>query len=75
MPPKYVKTIREEIYYEYAKLMLRSTFHGQLQYGFITSKFKELKSGTISMSDTIREWQREQNSPKECVFCGSIRMA
>lgn len=23
------------------------------------------------MSDTIREWEREQELPKECVFCGS----
>ncbi len=71
MPPKYVKTIREEIYYEYAKLMSRSAFKGQLQYGFITNKFKELKNGAITMSGTIREWQREQELPKECVFCGS----
>lgn len=44
MPPKYVKTIREKLFYEYAKLISRSAFNGQLQYGFITNKFKELKS-------------------------------
>ena len=27
MPPPYVKTIREEIYYEYAKLISRFAYH------------------------------------------------
>lgn len=71
MPPKYVKTIREEIFYEYAKLISRSAFKGELNRGFITNKFKALNNGTMTMSGTIREWQREQELPKECVFCGS----
>jgi hypothetical protein len=71
MPPPYVKTIREEILYEYAKLMSRSAFNGKLHYGFITSKFKKLKNGMLTMSGTIREWQREHELPVECVFCGS----
>lgn len=71
MPPKYVKTIREEIFYEYAKLISRSAFNNKLEYGFITNKFKELKNGTITMSGTIREWQRELEFPKVCVFCSS----
>ncbi|MDR3608945.1 MAG: HNH endonuclease signature motif containing protein [Ignavibacteriaceae bacterium] len=71
MPPKYVKTIQEEIYYEYAKLISRSAFNGNLQYGFITNKFKELRDGRITISGTIREWQREHELPQLCVFCGS----
>ena len=71
MPPKYVKTICEEIFYEYAKLMSRSAFNGKLERPFITSKTFALKEGKIKMSDTIREWQREHALPNECVFCGS----
>jgi len=40
MPPAYVKTIREEIFYEYAKLISRSAY-GTLQRGFITGRFKK----------------------------------
>ncbi len=69
MPPPYVKTIREEILYEYAKLISRSAY-GSLQRGFITDRFKKLRDGQISMSDTIREWEREQELPKQCVYCG-----
>jgi hypothetical protein len=70
MPPLYVKTIREEIYYEYAKLISRAAF-GRLERGFIHERFEKLKNGEIRISDTIRECEREQELPKECVFCGS----
>ena len=71
MPPGYVKTIREEIYYEYAKLISRSVYGGKLERGFITNRFKDLRDSKITMSGTIREWQKEQELPKACVFCGS----
>ena len=68
MPPRYVKTIQDEIYYEYAKLMSRSAFN-KLDYGFIVNQVKYLRSGRIAISGTIREWMREQQLPKQCVFC------
>ena len=71
MPPPYVKTIREEIFYEYAKLISRSAY-GSLQRGFITGRFKKLRDGEITISGKIREWEREQELPKNCVYCGSI---
>jgi hypothetical protein len=71
MPPKYVKTIQEELFYEYAKLISRARFNGQINYGFVTDRYKEFKAGHITMSGHIREWQKEQELPRECVFCGS----
>ncbi len=71
MPPPYVKTIREEILYEYAKLISRSAFDGSLQRAFITSRFEKLRNGEINISDAIREWERERELPHECVFCES----
>jgi hypothetical protein len=70
MPPPFVKTIREEILYEYAKLISRSAY-SSLQRAFITDRFKKLRNGEITISGTIREWEREQELPQECVFCGS----
>ncbi len=70
MPPGYVKTIREEILYEYAKLISRSAYKS-LQRGFITDRFKKLRDGEITISGTIREWEREQELQKQCVFCSS----
>jgi hypothetical protein len=71
MPPAYVRTIREEIFYEYAKLISRSAYKS-LERGFITDRFKKLRNGEITISGTIREWEREQELPKHCVYCGSM---
>jgi hypothetical protein len=71
MPPPYVRTIREEILYEYAKLISRSAYRS-LERAFITDRFKKLRDGEITISGTIREWEREQELPKECVYCGSL---
>ena len=71
MPPGYVRTIQEEIFYEYAKLISRSAYKS-LERGFVTDRFKKLRDGEITISGTIREWEREQELPKECVFCSSI---
>jgi hypothetical protein len=70
MPPPYVKTIREEILYEYAKLISRSAY-GSLQRGFITDRFKKLRDGEITISGTMREWEKEQELLKQCAFCSS----
>ena len=71
MPPPYVRTIRQEILYEYAKLISRSAY-GSLQRGFITDRFKKLRDNEITISGTMREWEREQELPKNCVYCGSM---
>ncbi len=70
MPPPYVTTIREEILYEYAKLISRTVFGGQINHRFVSDRFKALRDGQATMSGTNREWQREQELPQECVFCG-----
>jgi hypothetical protein len=72
MPPAYVRTIHEEILYEYAKLISRSVY-GRLERGFITDRFKKLRDGEITISSTLREWEREQQLPKECVYCGATK--
>ena len=52
MPPSYVKTIEDLIYYEYAKLISKSAGF-ENNWGFRTSTWKKLKSGKINMSSTI----------------------
>jgi hypothetical protein len=49
MPPGYVKTIREELLYEYAKLISRSAL-GKINHGFVNDQFKKLRDGAITIS-------------------------
>ena len=78
MPDREVQTIRDLIYYQYAKLVCRSAFKipdgmnakGE-HYGFIKKTFKELKAGRKHWSDIIREDLQFVESDKNCVYCGS----
>jgi ribosomal protein L37AE/L43A len=78
MPDRDVKTIRDLIYYHYAKIIARRAFAAQdgkaakaQHYGFIKKTFKELRNGTKSWSEITREdWQLVE-SDKKCSYCGT----
>ena len=70
-PPKIVKTIKDEIFWQYAKLISKSAGFGINGRGFQMKKFIELRDGKIKWSTTIREWVREHEKPNECIYCGS----
>jgi 5-methylcytosine-specific restriction endonuclease McrA len=71
MPPAAVKTVRDLIYWQYAKIISNSAGEGKENYGFIMNRFKELKSGNIEWSSAIREYVKERQMEGSCVYCGS----
>ena len=71
MPPPAVKTIREEIFYQYAKIISASSGFGKANYGIVMSKWKKLCSGEINWSSNVREWLREKEQPNTCIYCGA----
>ena len=61
MPDKEVQTIRDLIYYQYAKIIARRAFSStdgveakQKSFGFIKHTFRKLKNGEMSWSDITR---------------------
>jgi len=69
MPPKYVKTVRQLIYWEYARLIARAAgFEGN--YGFIVSRYKKLVSGEMVWSSSVRDYEKELKKGRVCVYCG-----
>jgi len=71
LPPPVVKTIRDEIYWQYAKLISKSAGFGINQRAFQMERFLVLRDGKIHWSSTIREWVKEHEKPDECIYCGS----
>jgi hypothetical protein len=70
MPPAAVRTIRDQIFWQYAKLIAKSSgLEGQR--GFPMSRFTQLRDGKIIWSSTIREWLRKHEKPDECIYCGA----
>jgi 5-methylcytosine-specific restriction endonuclease McrA len=77
MPDRDVKTIRDQIYFQYAKLIARAAFNCKdgkeakvKCYGFIKDVFKKLKSDKMAWSEITREDKQLIKADKECVYCG-----
>ncbi|MGB9597428.1 MAG: HNH endonuclease [Candidatus Poribacteria bacterium] len=78
MPDKDVITIKDLIYYQYAKIIAKRAFSSidgkqakSNNYGFIKKTFLELKNGSKSWSEITREDWQFVESEKQCIYCGS----
>ncbi|HNY64201.1 MAG TPA: HNH endonuclease [Deltaproteobacteria bacterium] len=69
--PGYVKTIREKIFFEFAKLVSRTSLKGNIDYPFVANRFKALLSGRITMQELNREWRQSPDLLIACAFCGT----
>lgn len=72
MPPKAIKSVRDIIYYQYAKIISNASGFGKENYGMIMSNWKKLKNGEMHWSTTVREWVREHENPDVCIYCGAV---
>jgi hypothetical protein len=71
-PPKYVSTVRQLIYWQYAQLIAKAAgFEGN--YGFVISRYKKLLSGEIKWSSSVRDYQHELEKGRVCVYCGETK--
>jgi len=70
MPPAAVKTVKDLIFWQYAKIIAASSGIGKYDYGFVMAKFKQLRQGEIFWNE-IREYVKEKEQKDECIFCGS----
>jgi len=70
MPPSAVKTLRDLIFWQYAKIISGSAGFGKRKYGFVMNRFKKLQSREIEWSSSIREWIHERENPDQCIYCG-----
>jgi hypothetical protein len=71
MPPAAVKTVKDLIFWQYAKLISKSAGFGINQRAFQMDRLVKLRTGQISWSSTIREYIKEHESEGKCGYCGS----
>jgi hypothetical protein len=69
LPPAVVKSVGDLIYWQYAKIISESAGFSKKDWGFVTSKFKLLKQGSISWNE-LREFIKERQI-NECIYCGA----
>lgn len=71
MPPKAVRTIRDQICWQYSKIIAGSA--GCKSWKFVMSRFQKLRTGEMEWSGAVREYTLERESQKECIYCGSTK--
>jgi len=69
-PPSAVKSIRELIYWEYAKLIAEAAkMDGN--YRFIMNRYMKLKKGEIVWASPDEDMKKDLKTEAACVYCGS----
>lgn len=71
MPPAVVKTIKEGIYWQYAKLISKSAGFDIGERAFQMSTFLKLRDGKMKWSGAINEYVREHENKNACIYCES----
>jgi hypothetical protein len=69
-PPKYVDTVRRLIYWQYAQLIAKAAGF-ETNYGFVVSRYKKLESGEMVWSSSVRDYEKELDKGRICIYCGS----
>jgi len=70
MPPSHIKSVRQILYWQYAKIISEASGFGKKNYGMIMTKCKRLESGEIHWSSSVREWLKEKEERDTCIYCG-----
>ncbi len=68
---RYPRTIRELIYWEYAKLIAGSAVGRRTDYGFVERSYQKLLAGKISASAILTENQQLFLEGEVCAYCGA----
>jgi hypothetical protein len=68
-PPKYIDSVRRLIYWYYAQLIAKSAGF-ENNYGFVISRYKKFVAGEMKWSSSIRDYEKELDQGKICVYCG-----
>ncbi|MBA7603671.1 hypothetical protein ES703_10786 [subsurface metagenome] len=71
MPPRNVKSIRDLIYWEYAKLIAGRAVGDRKNYRFVMHMFQCLKKGKITPSLILKENKMLVEGECCCAYCGS----
>jgi len=72
MPPSVIKSIRDLIYYQYAKILAESAGYGKGNYEFTMEKWNELKGGKFDFKKSITDLIKDLDDPNRCTFCGKL---
>jgi hypothetical protein len=64
-------TVRDLLYWEYAKMIAGSAMGDRAAYGFVTVTYKKLRAGKLTPSAILTENKRLVAEGESCAYCGA----
>jgi hypothetical protein len=72
LPPPEVRTVRDLIYWQYAKIISKEEEAEKVRHASVKIRFEKLLSGEIVWADSIRSFILEHDTPDACIYCGAV---
>ncbi len=69
MPPPAVQSLRDLMYWQYAKILSSSAGMGKRQHHFVLDRFHKLREGAIAWG-SIDDYVKQREDSSHCVHCG-----
>ncbi len=69
MPPPEVQTLRDLMYWQYAKILSSAAGMGKTQHHFVLDRFIKLRGGEIAWS-SIDDYVKQREDSSHCAHCG-----
>ncbi|MCG3221041.1 MAG: HNH endonuclease, partial [Candidatus Heimdallarchaeota archaeon] len=73
MLPQNVRSVKDLIFWQYAKVLSHSSGYGRSNMQFIENYYQKLQKEEITWEDALKEFKSTVEITQSCAFCGEIR--
>ncbi|MHA2255774.1 MAG: HNH endonuclease [Candidatus Heimdallarchaeaceae archaeon] len=73
MLPQNVRSVKDLIFWHYAKVISHSSGYGRNNMQFIESYYKRLQNEEITWEIALKEFKSTVETTQSCAFCGEVR--
>ncbi|MCG3226013.1 MAG: HNH endonuclease [Candidatus Heimdallarchaeota archaeon] len=73
MLPQTVKSVKDLIFWQYAKVISHSSGYGRSNMQFIENYYQRLRNEEITWEIALKEFKSTVETTQSCAFCGEVR--
>ena len=70
MPPPEVRSIKDMIFWQYAKILVDIAGMSRHNSSIVKEKFAQLKAGKIAWPENLKDFIKRSEDSARCVYCG-----
>ncbi|NPD90263.1 MAG: HNH endonuclease [Asgard group archaeon] len=73
MLPQNIRSIKDLIFWQYAKIISHSSGYGRSNLQFIGNYYQKLQNEEITWENALKEFKSTLEITQSCAFCGEVR--